>query len=68
MQEGEVAGRCVAFVVLGGTSASCSINSSPLFSHLLSCNNGLSRHSDTWFSKLEIYMLMIFDIIYLYIF
>jgi len=57
MQEGEVAGRCVAFVVLGGTSASCNINSSALLSHLLSCNTGLSRHSYTRISKFEICML-----------
>ena len=66
MQEGEVAGRCVAFVVLGGTRASCRINSYVLLSHLLPCNIGLSRHSDTRFSKFEICKLMIFHIIYIY--
>jgi hypothetical protein len=35
MQEGEVVGRYVAFVVLGGTKDSRSINSSALPSHLL---------------------------------
>ena len=66
MQEGEVAGRCVAFVVLGGTRTSCTINSSALLSHLVQCNSGLSRHSATRFSIFDICVLLIFDTIYIY--
>jgi hypothetical protein len=43
MQEGMAAGRYVAFVVLGGTKFSCSINSSGVPSRLLWHNSGLSR-------------------------
>ena len=68
MQEGEVAGRCVAFVVLGGTRTSCTINSSALLSHLVQCNSGLSRHSATRFSIFDICVLLIFDTIHIYIY
>lgn len=47
------AGRYVAFVVLGGTKFSCSINSSAVPSRLPRCNSGLSRQLRQTTSKLQ---------------